>query len=215
MNVISSDKASTRQNILDAAVRIFREKGFQKARVSDIVSAAGLAQGTFYLYFKSKEEIAREICRSFMEGLTHIFDSDEDVFTSRTLEELRLRLRRMLVEALSILQADAEAAEIVLREGIGHGGLFKELYEDLIFGFIKLLRHRLENGHSRGLLHVQDPETTAVFIVSLVERSFFFFMVMRGTLDVEKIAEEMSHFMLNGLARKENEGKHSDTLQSF
>lgn len=206
MSVTTSDKVSTRQNILDAAVRIFREKGFQKARISDIVSAAGLAQGTFYLYFKSKEDIAREICKSFMESLTHVFESDEDVFTSRTLEELRIRLRRMLVEALSILQADAEAAEIVLREGIGHGGLFKELYEDLIFGFIRLLHGRLENSQARGLLHVPDPETTAVFIVSLVERSFFFFMVMRGTLDVEKIAEEMSLFILNGLARKGSDG---------
>ncbi len=45
------------QRILDAAVAVFAEKGFHVARVADIASRAGVADGTVYLYFKNKEEI--------------------------------------------------------------------------------------------------------------------------------------------------------------
>ncbi len=200
MSVITSNKEITRQNILDAAVGIFREKGFQKTRVSDIVAAAGLAQGTFYLYFRSKEEIAREICKNFMDSFIVIFETDPDIFESRTTAELHARIRRMVRAALAVFKKNAAAAEIVLREGVGQGGLFKELYENLIIRFIGLLRDRIDNGRSRQMLRVRDPETVAVFIVGLVERSFFFFMVMGKEVDVDSISQDMASFIINGLS---------------
>ncbi|TWI71735.1 TetR family transcriptional regulator [Desulfobotulus alkaliphilus] len=199
MSVTASHKATTRQNILDAAIAIFREKGFQKTRVSDIVSAAGLAQGTFYLYFKSKEDIAREICKSFMDSFSGIVEADHNIFESRTHIELHNRLRKMIFSALKVFKNNAEAAEIVLREGIGQGGLFKELYENLIIRFIELLGERIANGRSQNMLGIPNPDTAAVFIVGLVERSFFFFMVMRKDLNIDAIADDMTSFILHGL----------------
>ena len=50
----SSDK---RERILDAAVRVLARKGFHATRVSEIAKAAGVADGTIYLYFDSKDEL--------------------------------------------------------------------------------------------------------------------------------------------------------------
>src|SRR5580698_3981147 len=50
----SSDK---RERILDAAERIFARHGFYAAKVSDVAKEAGVADGTIYLYFKSKDEL--------------------------------------------------------------------------------------------------------------------------------------------------------------
>lgn len=55
---ISKDPEERRNEILDAAEALFSSKGFQQTAVSDIVKAVGVAQGTFYYYFKSKDEIA-------------------------------------------------------------------------------------------------------------------------------------------------------------
>src|SRR5437870_202941 len=49
--------ADKREQILDAAAAVFAGKGFFGARVSDIAARAGVADGTIYLYFKSKEEV--------------------------------------------------------------------------------------------------------------------------------------------------------------
>ncbi len=200
MSVNTSDKSNTRQAILDAAIKVFREKGFQKTRVSDIVSAAGVAQGTFYLYFPSKDEIARQICKGFMVKFQGLLDAESDLFEASSKEELESKIKAIIKGALEVFARDSEAAEIVLREGIGHGGLFKELYEDLIVQFIRLLATRLENSRIRGIIEVSDPETAAVFIVGLVERSFFFFMLVLKELDVEKIAGDMTSFIMNGLS---------------
>ena len=61
MSVRAPATPTTKDYLLDAAVRKFHQKGYQKTRISDIVSEAGVAQGTFYLYFKSKEEIFKNI----------------------------------------------------------------------------------------------------------------------------------------------------------
>ena len=50
-------KAPARQRLLTAAAEVFFEEGYSAARVSDVVARAEVAQGTFYLYFKSKEAV--------------------------------------------------------------------------------------------------------------------------------------------------------------
>src|ERR671922_2804990 len=54
------------QQIIDAAVRVFARNGFYNSRVSDIAREAGIASGTIYLYFKTKEEILVTLFRERM-----------------------------------------------------------------------------------------------------------------------------------------------------
>ncbi len=58
-----------RQQILAAARAVFNEKGYEDATVSDIVKRAGVAQGTFYLYFPSKKRVVIELARKPMEDV--------------------------------------------------------------------------------------------------------------------------------------------------
>lgn len=58
-----------RQEILDAAARLFHEKGFEETTVQDVARAAGVASGTVYLYFSSKEKILTELENEFMLGM--------------------------------------------------------------------------------------------------------------------------------------------------
>ncbi|WP_297455449.1 TetR/AcrR family transcriptional regulator [Persephonella sp.] len=52
---------STKEKLINSAIQIFSQKGFYNTKISDIVQNAGLAQGTFYIYFKSKEDIFMHI----------------------------------------------------------------------------------------------------------------------------------------------------------
>ena len=62
----TQSEAQRRQQILSAARSVFDEKGFENATISDIVKRAGVAQGTFYLYFDSKKGIVIELARQPM-----------------------------------------------------------------------------------------------------------------------------------------------------
>lgn len=57
--------------LLQAAVDIFREVAFHAARVSDICAKAGMAQGSFYLYFRDKDSLASELIEILLEQLTN------------------------------------------------------------------------------------------------------------------------------------------------
>jgi AcrR family transcriptional regulator len=58
-----------RNELMDAAVGVFHQKGITKATVSDITEAAGVAKGTFYLYFDSKEHLLAALKDRFVDAL--------------------------------------------------------------------------------------------------------------------------------------------------
>ena len=58
------DAAARRQAILDAALTVFAERGFEAARLDDVAAKAGVAKGTLYLYFKDKEALFEALVRS-------------------------------------------------------------------------------------------------------------------------------------------------------
>ncbi|MGE7948918.1 TetR family transcriptional regulator [Lysinibacillus sp. NPDC093688] len=60
---------SKEEKIIQAAIEVFREKGIEKTKVSDIVKAAGIAQGTFYLYFPSRLSVMPAIAKVMVEKI--------------------------------------------------------------------------------------------------------------------------------------------------
>ena len=57
MGKVDDNKKQKKHTLLRAAFQLFTEKGFSKTTVADIVDRAGLAKGTFYLYFKDKFDL--------------------------------------------------------------------------------------------------------------------------------------------------------------
>src|ERR1700739_5023352 len=65
-----------RERILDAAVRIFAKKGFYATRVSEVAKAAGVADGTIYLYFSSKDELLVSLFEDRVERLLRFLERE-------------------------------------------------------------------------------------------------------------------------------------------
>ena len=59
----------TRQKLIDTAEALLKKNGFNALCVEDITKAAGVAKGTFYVYFKHKEDIVSEICRGYFKEI--------------------------------------------------------------------------------------------------------------------------------------------------
>ena len=64
-----------RQQLLSAARKVFRQKGYDGATISDIVGEAGVAQGTFYLYYPSKSAVAVSLRDGLMERMAAAMES--------------------------------------------------------------------------------------------------------------------------------------------
>ncbi len=89
----------TRDKIVSAALELFANKGFDKTTVDEIVNRAGVAKGTFYLYFKSKDDLVKEVAVDAMPIVA--FPSLQDPYITvsyPTLREFLLALGREFME---------------------------------------------------------------------------------------------------------------------
>jgi AcrR family transcriptional regulator len=65
-----------RQELMDAAIRVFKDKGISRTTISEITEAAGVAKGTFYLYFDSKENLLGALKERFVDEILAHATSD-------------------------------------------------------------------------------------------------------------------------------------------
>jgi len=192
---------STKYALIASAIRMFQQNGFQMTRVSDIVADAGVAQGTFYNYFKSKEEIFKEICYDFIDKLQQKFvERTEHMFDGDTAGEVISNVHRVVRDVTRIYQDNLNVAELLFREGIGNGGIFKEIYEDMFSLFLELIEEQVEKAIYRGLIKIEDPRIGSVFLFGLFERSLLYFMLIQKNTDLEKLERIMVDFVLKGLS---------------
>lgn len=103
---------ATRRQILDTALELFRERGFEETTIRDIASRAGLSLGAAYYYFKSKEAIV---------GAYYDYVQQEHLARSREAfaagGDLRVRLRAALHTKIDIMQNDRRLLRALFRYG--------------------------------------------------------------------------------------------------
>ena len=124
-------KLENQRAILTAAREVFAEVGYEAASVRDIIGRTGLASGTFYNYYRSKEEIARAIASDAAERLRPILRAQREgatdfagyligiirvYFQSIVDEQLALRTTRRLAERYPRVRIQTPAAAAVFEE---------------------------------------------------------------------------------------------------
>jgi AcrR family transcriptional regulator len=119
---LTTQGAERKQQLLDAAARLFAEQGYAATRVVDIVEAAGVAKGLFYWYFENKEalfrELAAEIRRRLRRQQAAAIDDDASALV-RILQGTVASLRFMAENApfFSLLEVEGRNVSDVLRQG--------------------------------------------------------------------------------------------------
>jgi TetR/AcrR family transcriptional regulator, fatty acid metabolism regulator protein len=97
-----------RERILDAAVRVFARKGFHATRVSEVAKAAGVADGTIYLYFESKDHLLVSLLEHRIERLLEYLERELPRAPSASH-----RLQRIIELQLGLLEGERDLAEVV------------------------------------------------------------------------------------------------------
>ena len=140
------------QQILDAAVRVFARNGFYNSRVSDIAREAGIASGTIYLYFKTKDEILVTLFREKMaEWVAHArreIAAEADAVA---------KVRRLVALHFAVLERNPDLAEVVqveLRQG---HKFFRGASAHEVSAYFELIASVLEDGIAAGQFRGDVP----------------------------------------------------------
>lgn len=97
-----------RERILRAATKVFARKGFYATKVSEVAKAAGVADGTIYLYFKSKDDLLVSL---FEDRIMLLLATLERALAERQTAEERLRC--VIEMQLGLLEGERDLAEVI------------------------------------------------------------------------------------------------------
>jgi TetR/AcrR family transcriptional regulator, fatty acid metabolism regulator protein len=143
-----------RRRILDAAVRVFARKGYFSARVSDIAKKAGVADGTIYLYFRSKEDLLGRLFDEVMSE--HLVLAREAV---RALPSAPERLRAIAERHLTVLGENRELAAVFQVELRQSTRFMERFTASWLRDYFALLDEVIEAGQRDGSLRADVSRT--------------------------------------------------------
>jgi TetR/AcrR family fatty acid metabolism transcriptional regulator len=133
--------ADKREAILRAATKVFARSGYFNAKVADVAREAGVADGTVYLYFKSKEEILRSI---FDRGVSNVLAEARARIAD--VADPRERLREIARLHLERLGADRDLAIVFQVELRGSTKFMEEFSAAGFAEYLRLIRDTFEEG---------------------------------------------------------------------
>jgi AcrR family transcriptional regulator len=189
-----------RRELLDVALRVFAQRGYHHARIADIIDAAGVARGTFYLYFESKNAIFHALLDDL---LLRVRASVVGVSMGTHAPPVNVQIRESVERVLAAFVASPDLTRVVLREAVGLDAEVDKKLTDFYARLHRWLADALENGARLGLLRVSNGELAAWAVLGTIKQMVQ--LLVDGREDEPKpsitdAAEAILDYSLLGLA---------------
>jgi TetR/AcrR family fatty acid metabolism transcriptional regulator len=156
---VHSAPGDKRERILAAAERVFAKNGFFAARVSEIAKDAGVADGTIYLYFKSKDDLLISLFESRMKQVIAMLERVTD--GKAPVEALRAFIRAYL----QLVHDEPGAAEVLTVELRQSSKFMKEYANPQFADFLRMLGGIVARGQDDGVLDASVPSYVAARMI--------------------------------------------------
>ncbi len=215
-----------RQRIEAAAIEEFAEQGFQGASISQIVSQAGIAKGSFYQYFENKRDLFLHLVDLVAQEKTAYFESrqppqiDLDFFA---------KLHWMFAVGMEFNLTRPRLNQAVARVLFGDGMIYTEMFEELRQGSAASLRRLIEQGIDRQEIDPAVDPQTAAFVFETLLNNLGLFLLNQQAIDAQTLqtgnidwlkserARQINHNVLHileyGLRRRKQ--SHQETENEF
>jgi AcrR family transcriptional regulator len=190
-----------RKQLLSAATRVFARKGYWSASIADIIQAAGVARGTFYLYFRSKRDVFLAIADNYREEQKRFTRQSGAGQAPLTPDNSRARIRADFLSWIEFYHQNLDAANIVLRDATRIDPSAARKREELRQAFRSNLAKNVARLQEAGIYHRKvNPELAAHFLVGMFDEIAA--TCLQGTRkdDLPQIADQYVEFAFHGLS---------------
>lgn len=185
------ERPQTRSRILDAAIRVFSDKGYYQAAVDDIVKASNTSKGSFYHFFPSKQGI-----------FLALVDSLNDQFVARVERAMAREqgaLRKVdaaLNAALKEFASHRRIARILLIEAVGLGHALNEKLFSLHASFAELIQKQLEDAAAEQSIQPVDAELVSYAWLGAIHQIVLRWLYTGRPDPLEAAAPELRRLLL-------------------
>ena len=157
---VTKDPEERRQELIDAAERLFMENSYEATAVSDIVQDVGVAQGTFYYYFPSKEEILEAIIEKDMAAL----EDDVRVIAEDRHLDPAAKINAIVNSIIGISSSRKEIMDYLHKES--NAVMHEKMERHLIERLVPLMSEVVSQGVAEGRFDVQHPTEAVEFLLA-------------------------------------------------
>jgi len=187
-----------RAHILQVALHVFAERGYHATTITDLVEAAGVARGTFYLYFDSKDAVFHVLLDDLLAALRA---GVVGVDTRPEAPPVRDQLHRTLALLFAAVDGNRAFVRILLREAVGLDAAVEQklrAFYDRLHAWVEV---SLRRGQEMGVVRPLDTEVAAACVVGTVKQVLERWLVDRdGPVDVARLAAAVLDVTLGGVA---------------
>ena len=201
-------KKNKREKILKAAISAFAQKGYHDTSISKIINKAGIARGTFYLYFENKRQIFDSILENLIVEIDRCIKKIEiGKERQNPLEQLKDNLRRIF----TLFVENPELSRILLRHAAGLDKESDQKITEFYNNIADKIGDALKLGIKMELIRDCNPRITSFLILgSIKELIEHVTLTMKNKSDINPVIDEILNFGLHGL---KNPGLSSLFLQ--
>ena len=192
------DKNERRHQLLVAARDVFAKRGYHAAKIDEIVTAAKVARGTFYLYFEDKravfEEIVDGVTAKLEVGILRVDPQDPVRSVADQVSENIRRIVRMMLE-------DRPTTKILLSDAWGVDPSFDRKLHAFYVEMTTLLEESLREGQALGVVESGDPRIMAHLTVGALKELLYQVVVGDWEMADAVIVQAIFDFLLKGVLR--------------
>ncbi|MBE3569344.1 MAG: TetR family transcriptional regulator [Bacillales bacterium] len=184
-----------KETIMDKSIELFAAKGFKETSIQDIMDELNVTKGTFYYYFKSKEELLKDIHLQYIERL---LENQEKIIAdpSKTCQE---KLFAIIYKLIQDIEKEGQRAKVFIRE-INH---LSDQYLDMVLpkrdqfreNVQLLIEEGIKNGEFRADL---PPDIVSFGILGIANWSYFWFKPT-GKVSDKRVAEIFYEMLIYGI----------------
>ena len=195
--------------IIEAATKVFAEKGFFQSRVADIAREAGVADGTIYIYFDNKDDILISL---FEEQMGLVLENMEKRLS--TLDDPAEKLKTFALTHLKLVEENQSMAEIIQVELRQSSKFIKEYKNKQFARYLDIIASIIREGQEKGIFRADVVPGIAkrAFFGALDEMSRFWVLSSRKDSDIKTAAHQISQYFLEGM-KVQAQGMPPGTIQ--
>lgn len=185
----------TKRKIFEASMKLFAEKGYDATSIEEITSTVGVAKGTLYYHFSSKEEIFNFLVEEGIKLLNNSVDIKID-----KLPNYIDKLKAIVLIQIKIVVKYENLITILLSQFWGNEAR-NQMCKEQIFTYIEKIEQIVKAGIEKGEIKEGNPQSIASEIYGLICSSLVYKARSKEELDVTKLYKEFESTVIKGLRK--------------
>lgn len=185
----------TKRKIFETSMKLFAEKGYDATSVEEITATVGVAKGTLYYHFSSKEEIFKFLVE---EGVK-LLKNSITIKTEKLTNSID-KIRAIVLIEIKVLVKYESFMTIILSEIWGSGPRAK-MCRDYVFDYIQMIQEIIEEGIKNGEIVEADPNVIASGIFGFVCSSLIYKLRREKNIEVAELFTEIDKSFIKKLKK--------------